>query len=215
MQQSFPHYDAGELFADGVIHVVGVCASIVGAAALLAFSFGFLPALTTASLAVYCVGLVAVFCCSAAYNLVHRPSLKGILRRVDQAAIYVKIAATYTPFAIVKLNGWPAWGLLSVVWIIGIFGLTNKLLFPARLVRTSYVLYLVQGWAALFVLSPLVDALSGSTLALLGIGGVLYTTGVVFHLWDGLRFNNAIWHAFVLAASACHYTAIVGAVASP
>ncbi|MFX7820735.1 hemolysin III, partial [Acinetobacter baumannii] len=78
------------------------------------------------------------------------------------------------------------------VWAIGIFGLANKLLFPARLVKTSYVLYLAQGWAALLVLNPLISALSLPTLALLALGGVLYTIGVVFHLWEGLRYNNAI-----------------------
>jgi len=88
----------------------------------------------------------------------------------------------------------------------------NKLLFPARLVKTSYVLYLTQGWAALLVLNPLASAVTPTTLALLGIGGALYTIGVVFHLWERLRYHNAIWHAFVLAASACHYAAVVTAV---
>lgn len=213
MDQSFPQYDDQERFADGLIHVMGVSASIAGAAALLTLAIGVQPPLIILSLSIYCLGLVSVFCCSAAYNLANQPRLKAILRRFDHAAIYLKIAATYTPFAMIKMAGWSAWILMVFVWAIGIFGLANKLLFPARLVKTSYVLYLAQGWAALLVLNPLISALSLPTLALLALGGVLYTIGVVFHLWEGLRYNNAIWHGFVLLASACHYTAVLGTVA--
>lgn len=213
MDQTFPHYHVGERIADGCIHVLGVAASIAGASVLLVVAIETLPPLTVFSLSVYCVGLVAVFCCSAAYNLISRPRLKAILRRFDHAAIYFKIAATYTPFAMIKMVGWPAWTLAGLVWAIGAFGLTSKLLFPTRLVKTSYVLYLVQGWAAVLVLPPLANAVNATTLTLLGAGGALYTVGVVFHLWQGLRYHNAIWHAFVLAGSACHYTAVVREVA--
>lgn len=215
MDQSFPQYHVGERIADGCVHVLGVGASIAGAAVLLIFAIEALPPLTVFSLSVYSVGLVAVFCCSAAYNLINQPRLKAMLRRFDHAAIYFKIAATYTPFAMVKMVGWPAWTLVGVVWSICAFGLTSKLLFPARLVKTSYVLYLIQGWAALLVLNPLASAVTRTTLTLLGVGGALYTIGVVFHLWERLRYHNAIWHIFVLAASACHYAAVVSEVALP
>jgi hemolysin III len=213
MEYMFPKYRAGELMADGVVHVLGVSASILGALVLLALSVRIQSPLTFVSLSIYCVGLVAVFCCSAAYNLVNQPRLKATLRRFDHACIYLKIAATYTPFAVVKMAGWPAWILMVVVWAIGIFGVTNKLLFPANLVKTSYVLYLAQGWAGLLVVRPLADALTMSTLVLLGIGGALYTIGVLFHLWEKLRYHNAIWHTCVLTASACHYAAILAGVA--
>lgn len=170
MDQSFPQYHVGERIADGCVHVLGVGASIAGAAVLLIFAIEALPPLTVFSLSVYSVGLVAVFCCSAAYNLINQPRLKAMMRRFDHAAIYFKIAATYTPFAMVKMVGWPAWTLVGVVWSICAFGLTSKLLFPGRLVKTSYVLYLIQGWATLLVLPPLASAVTRTTLALLGVG---------------------------------------------
>ena len=102
--------------------------------------------------------------------------------------------------------------LLGGVWAITAFGATAKLLWPERLVRTSYVLYLVQGWAVVAAFNSLVPAVSGRVLILLVAGGCLYTVGVVFHLWEKLPYHNAIWHGFVLLASGCHFAAIVDAV---
>jgi hemolysin III len=213
MSHNFPAYTLGERVADGCIHVVGVVGSLAAAATLLTLAVLYLPPLSTVSIAIYCLGMVGVFCFSAGYNLVSVPRLKALLRRFDHAAIYVKIAATYTPFALVKMSGAAGIGLLVVVWAVGLFGVTAKLFWPAQLVRTSYVLYLAQGWACVAALQPLSQALPERALVLLIVGGVLYTVGVAFHLWQSLRYNNAIWHGFVLVASACHFAAVVDAVA--
>ncbi|MGD9828418.1 MAG: hemolysin III family protein, partial [Hyphomicrobiaceae bacterium] len=165
------------------------------------------------SLSVYCTGLVAVFAISAAYHLVSDPRYKAPLRRLDHAAIFVKIAATYTPFAVVRMTGWEGTALLALVWSVAAFGLVLKLFFPTRLVATSYVLYLAQGWAVLLAINPLLAAVSTWTLALLGIGGMFYTVGVIFHLWRRLRYHNAIWHGFVVCGSSCHYVAVLQAAA--
>jgi hemolysin III len=93
-----------------------------------------------------------------------------------------------------------------------VFGAAAKLLWPEHFVRTSYVLYIALGWSIILALDPLVQAISPQVLVLLAVGGCLYTIGIVFHLWKKLRYHNAIWHAFVLAASACHFAAIAKAV---
>ena len=204
-------YTAAERVADGSVHVLGVAASLVAASALM-IAARQLPAASIVSLAVYGFSLVAVFGCSAAYNLAAEGRLKALLRRFDHAAIYVKIAGTYTPFAAIKMGDMAGFALLGAVWAITAFGATAKLLWPGRLVRTSYVLYLAQGWAIIAAFGPFVAAVSGRVLALLVIGGVLYTLGVIFHLWERLPYHNAIWHVFVLVASACHFAAIVDAV---
>lgn len=213
MDHKFTEYTLGERIADGCIHAVGVTASLAAAATLTVIAVLYLPVLSTVSIAVYCAGMVAVFAFSAGYNLVGRPGLKAMLRRFDHAAIYVKIAATYTPFAVVKMGGVAGLGLLGAVWAVGLFGVAAKLFWPAQLVRTSYVLYLAQGWACVAALEPLAQALPDRALVLLIVGGVLYTAGVVFHLWRSLPYHNAIWHGFVLVASACHFAAVVDAVA--
>ncbi len=212
MQQDFPTYSKGELIADGTIHVVGVTASLVAAASLALVAFNQLPPYATASVLVYSAGMLAVFGFSAAYHLVNRPHLKAWLRRFDHAAIYVKIAATYTPFTVVKLGGTIGLGLLGTVWIIAAVGVFAKLALPGHFVRTAYVLYLAQGWICLAALGPLLAALSTTALLLLVLGGVLYSVGVAFHLWQKLPYNNAIWHGCVLVASGCHFAAVVHAV---
>ena len=153
-------------------------------------------------------------CLPARRPTISRPTarLKAILRRFDHAAIYVKIAGTYTPLALLKMGDAVGLALLGAVWAITAFGATAKLLWPERLVRTSYVLYLVQGWAILAAFDSLLPAVSSRVLILLVVGGCLYTVGVVFHLWEKLRYHNAIWHGFVLVASGCHFAAIVDAV---
>ena len=110
------------------------------------------------------------------------------------------------------MGGMAASGCSAPCWGIAVLGAAAKLIMPAQFVRTSYVLYLAQGWAGVFLLQPMLAALSTTALALLLIGGVLYTVGVVFHLWSRLPYHNAIWHGFVLTASACHFAAVLDAV---
>jgi hemolysin III len=212
MSHAFPVYSKGELIADATLHVIGVTASLIAAVSLALLAVGALPAHATASVLIYGAGVVAVFGCSAAYHLVKRPGLKALLRRFDHAAIYLKIAATYTPFAAVKMGGLAGIALLSAVWAIAAIGVFTRLMLPGQFVRTAYVLYLAQGWACLAALKPMIEALPGTAMLLLLAGGILYTAGVAFHLCERLPYHNAIWHAFVLAASACHFAAVVDAV---
>lgn len=210
---NFPDHSLAERVADGIVHAVGITAAIAGVIVLLVFAVPAGEPLSIASLSVYGIALITLFSVSAAYHLTPASAAKAVLGRFDQACIYLKIASTYTPFMLVKLAAWPGAGLLVFVWSVATFGIANKLLFPEQLKRTTYVLYLALGWCVVIVLAPLLAVLTTLSLALLALGGVLYTVGVVFHLWPGLRFRNAIWHCFVLAGAACHYLAIMDSVA--
>jgi hemolysin III len=212
MSNAFPVYSRGELIADGALHVLGVTASLIAAVSLVLLAIGELPPEATVSVLIYCTGLLAVFLCSAAYHLVTGPKLKALLRRFDHAAIYLKIAATYTPFAAIKMGGLAGMSLLGAVWVIAAIGIFTRLVLPGQFVRTAYVLYLAQGWACLAALRPFLEAVPTSSITLLLLGGILYTAGIAFHLWQRLPYHNFIWHAFVLAASACHFAAVVVAV---
>jgi hemolysin III len=209
----FPQYTMRERVADGCIHVIGVAASLVALTVLLIVGVETQATLWIVSLAIYGLALVAMFSCSAGYNLVVRPKLKEVMRRLDHAAIFLMIAGTYTPFILIKMNN--AWGLslLAVVWIMAAIGIAIKLFAPRFLEGLLTALYLVQGWAVIAAWEPLMSAMPGRVLTLLVIGGVLYTIGVVFHLWERLPYQNAIWHGFVLSAAGCHYAAVI-AVAS-
>lgn len=214
----FPTYSQGERLADAVVHLLALAASLAGAVVLLLLATGVLDAppvagLKIASLAIYGLGLVTIFATSTAYHLATRPGIKETLRRLDHAAIYIMIAGSYTPFALVAVGG--AWGiaLLSAVWALALIGVLLKLFRPRRFERVSLVLYLLQGWAILTAIEPLVESVPTSAFVLLAIGGGLYTFGVVFHLWKSLPYHNVVWHCFVVAAASCHYVAILEGVA--
>ncbi len=212
--EAFPQYTFGERVADGCIHIVGVVASLIAFSVLLVIGVQSQVLLWGVSLAIYGLAMVAMFSFSAGYHLVARPRVKEILRRFDHAAIFVMIAGTYTPFILIQMNN--AWGhwLLATVWLIAAIGVGLKLFAPRYLEGLSTALYLVQGWAVVAAWEPLTAAVSGQVLSLLVAGGVLYSVGVVFHLWSRLPYQNAIWHGFVLTAAGCHYAAVLAAVPS-
>jgi hemolysin III len=205
-------YDRVEITADAIIHGVGLMLGAVGVAVLIVFAArspgnGDLPVAV-----VYAAGLLAMLGFSAAYNLWPASRIKWILRRFDHSAIYLLIAATYTPFMAQVKNGPVASALLAIVWTVAAVGMVMKLTLPGRFDRLSTVLYLLLGWSGV-MMRDVIAALPAATLWLLGAGGLLYTFGVIFHLWSSLRFQNAIWHAFVVFAAACHYSAVLNYLA--
>ena len=204
-----PQYTKRERLVDGCIHVISVAASAVAFVALLIIGVRAQATLWGVSLAIYGVALVATFSFSAGYHLIVRPKLKALFRRLDHAAIFIMIAGTYTPFVLIKMNN--EWGhiLLAIVWSMAAIGVAIKLFAPRYLEGISTPLYLVQGWAVILAWEPLVQAVPGNVATLLVIGGVLYTIGALFHLWNRLPFQNAIWHGFVLAAASIHYAAVL------
>jgi len=201
-------YDRGETLADAVVHILGVALAIGGAAVLIAIAADHGTVAQLAAVAVYLAGLLAMFGFSAAYNLWPVSPFKWWLRRLDHSAIYLLIAATYTAFMLPMHGTTPA-VILAILWAAALAGMAIKLLWPGRFDRTSVGLYLSMGWSGIFAFGPVAAVLAPVTLALIAIGGVLYSAGVVFHAWRGLRFQNAIWHGFVLTAAFCHYAAVL------
>jgi hemolysin III len=202
-----PSYTRREKLADAVVHGLGLGAALAAciALALAAPAEGWI----TLALGAYAAGLVAMLLCSALYNLAPPGPRKALLRRLDHAAIFVMIAGTYTPIAAIAIGGAWAWGLLGLVWTGAAGGVVLKLAGPMRLEKLSVAAYLLLGWFGLVALHRLLEALPAADFALLLAGGVLYSLGVVFHLSTRLRYHNAIWHGFVLAAAACHFTIVL------
>jgi hemolysin III len=203
------HPSRHELVADCVVHILGVAAGSIGGATLVALIALRGDWLELGALLIYAFGMIAMFCCSAAYNLARSSPRRAILQRCDHAAIFAMIAGTYTPFTLLRLDGAWSWGLTSAVWSIAVMGILARLCRPCDLRYSSVAPYLLLGWIGLIAIDPLFSSLSWETLALLGLGGALYTVGVLFHIWDGLPFQNAIWHACVLVAASLHYAAVI------
>ena len=178
---------------------------------LLTIAFHTARGVEIGSVVVYVIGLLSMLGASAAYNFWPISPRKWILRRLDHSAIYLLIAATYTPFLLNMKSGMTAALLLGVIWLTAAAGITLKLMWPGRLDRLSIALYLVLGWSGALAYEP-AAALRPLTLWLIVIGGALYSIGVLFHIWERLRFHTAIWHSFVLGAAGCHYAAVMSCV---
>jgi hemolysin III len=202
-----------ELIADAVVHLLGLGFGLA-ACITLVIMIARNPDLPRGiSLGLYGFGLLAMLACSALYHLTTHRKLKAMFRRFDHAAIFVMIAGTYTPFSLMVIGG--LWGalLLGFVWTVALIGVFLKLRYPLRFEKLSVLAYLLLGWVILVALQPLASGASLAALVLLITGGGLYSLGVIFHLWERLPYQNAIWHVFVLAAAACHYAAILVDVA--
>jgi hemolysin III len=206
------HYDRAEIIADGIVHVVGVSLGLIAATVLVVLTAVYATALDIVVVSVYVAGLLAMLVLSATYNLWPISRTKWVLRRFDHSAIYVLIAATYTPFIMELKQSVVAIALLVGVWCIAIFGIVLKLAWPGRFDRLSVGLYLAMGWSGMMLYDKVVTALPSMALWLVVAGGALYSLGVIFHAWRRLRFQNAIWHCFVLLGAACHYTAVLDLV---
>jgi hemolysin III len=204
---------AAELLADRVVHIVGLAAGGAAASALMLLSAIGRGLGDLVGAAVYSLGLMAMLGCSAAYNLARRSPRRELLRRFDHAAIFVMIAGTYTPFTALALSGTWAIFMTALVWIIAAAGVALKLILPPRRFEgLSVAIYLAFGWIVVIAIGPFIQALSPAILALIAAGGIVYSAGVIFHAWQRLPFQNAIWHGFVVAAAALHFVAVWGVV---
>ena len=206
------NYDRVELIADGIVHAIGILLGIIAATVLVVLTAVYARALDIVAVSVYVAGLLSMLVLSATYNLWPVSRTKWVLRRFDHSAIYLLIAATYTPFIMELRDSVMALALLIGVWCVAIFGIVLKLGWPGRFDRVAVGLYLALGWSGVMLYDSVVGALPRTSLWLVLVGGALYSLGVIFHAWRRLRFQNVIWHCFVLLGAACHYTAVMDVV---
>lgn len=206
------NYDRAEIIADGVVHGIGILGGIIAATVLVVLTAIYATALNIVAVSIYVAGLLSMLVLSATYNLWPVSRTKWVLRRFDHSAIYMLIAATYTPFIVELKDSIFAIAVLIGVWCIAIFGIVLKLGWPGRFDRLSVGLYLALGWSGLMLYDSVVAALPNMALWFVVAGGALYSMGVIFHAWRRLRFQNVIWHCFVLLGAACHYTAVLDLV---
>ena len=200
----YPNYTRSERVADGSMHAIGVTGAVLGAIMLLVWSAPVASPWEITAISVYAITLIGTFTASAFYHMTPWESIRPALRRIDHAAIYLKIAGTYTPL-VVMIGSGLAYVVLGIVWALAVIGMVLKLVFWSRPGQFGPALYLIMGWMSVVLVWSSWEALPfGYILA----GGLLYTVGVVFHAAKNMKFANAIWHGFVVAASACFFVAI-------
>ena len=202
-------YTRSEEVVHSITHGIGMVLAIVGLVVLTVLASLRGDAWHVVSCSLFGATLVLLYCASTLYHAIPGPRIKNVLRTLDHSAIFLLIAGTYTPFALVTLRGPWGWSLFGVVWGLAALGIAFEWAAPGRWPTLSLVLYVLTGWVALVAIKPLFDALPlGGFLLLIG-GGVGYTAGVLFFVWERLPFNHAVWHVFVLLGSVLHYWAVL------
>lgn len=194
-------------------HGIGAALSLVGTIVLINQTAGKGDLYRLVSVCVYGAAMLIFYTLSTVYHCVKTPRFRHLFRILDHVSIYLMIAGSYTPFTLVTLRGRWGWILFGIVWGLGSIGALLKIFTTHRFPILGPILYLVLGWAVLIVIKPLSLALAPLGLKLLFSGGIAYSVGVLFYLWESLPFNHAIWHIFVLSGSTCHFLAILFCIA--
>jgi hemolysin III len=202
------YYSEAEELVNRLTHGLGALLSTVGVTGLIILAARQQDGYRIVSSCIYGAAMITFYCLSTAYHSVRKPYVRYVFRILDHASIYLMIAGSYTPFALVSLRGPWGWSLFGTVWGLGIVGAVLKIFTAHRLRFVGPLLYILLGWIVVIALKPLSAALASNGMMLLFAGGLAYTVGVIFYLWDRLPYNHAIWHLFVLAGSACHFFAI-------
>lgn len=212
------HYNSpAERIADLWVHIVGLTLASIGGVALAVLSAvnGGGAGLVFAT-AIYALCLIAMLTASTVYNQIRPCAARPVLRRLDEAAIFLMIAGSYTPFTTQRFEGGWAIGFTLLVWTIALAGVAAKLVMPRLSDAFWSGVYIAFGWLAVGALKPMVDTVHPIALALLVIGGLIYTAGVLVFISPKARFRRAIWHGFVVAGAGTHWAAVlVGVVLAP
>jgi hemolysin III len=212
---SAPSYSTGEEIANSVTHGIGWLFSIGGLAILVGCAADTGGTARVVSCAIFGTTLVLLYASSTLYHALPSERAKRVFRVFDHSAIFLLIAGSYTPLALVALGGRWGWSLFGSVWFLAVVGILLSTVAHGRWRWLSMTLYVTMGWLVVVAIKPLMAALSKPALVLLVLGGLAYTGGLVFYAWKKLPYSHAIWHLFVLAGSVLHYFAVLLAVAMP
>ena len=192
-----------------ITHGVGLGLSIAGLVVLVVFSALDGTALSITSSAIFGAALIILYGSSTLYHAITNTKVKKIFQQLDHASIYVLIAGTYTPITLLTLEGAWGWSIFAVIWTAALLGISLKMIYPKRFETFSLILYVIMGWMIVIAIQPMLENMESGGLWLLLAGGLSYTFGVIFYVWDNLAFNHAIWHLFVLGGSILHYFMIL------
>ena len=201
-------YTPPEELANAITHGLGVALSIAGLVLLVVTASLHSDGWGVSSSAIFGATFIVLYSVSTLYHSLPGARLKFLLCKFDHAAIFLLIAGTYTPFLLVTLRGAWGWSLFGVIWGLAAAGVTLKFWFTGRLAALSIAIYIAMGWLVLIALRPMLHAVPLGGLWLLLADGLCYTGGTVFYAWKRLPYHHAVWHLWVLAGSACHWTAV-------
>lgn len=197
-----------EEFWNVITHGAGSLLSVVALILLAIFTMGKGTKTDLAAAVIFGVSLVLLYTASTIYHAAYGLRWKRIFRKIDHLCIYVLIAGTYTPVALIGLKGVWGWSIFGFIWAFAIAGFIFKFSPLQRSEKLSLTLYALMGWLIIIAIKPLIENLAtGALYCLLG-GGLCYTLGIYFYAKEKIPYNHAIWHVFVLGGSALHFFGI-------
>ncbi|RLQ95180.1 PAQR family membrane homeostasis protein TrhA [Falsibacillus albus] len=201
--------DWKEEIANAITHGIGFLLSIPALVMLIIFAAHKNNGWYMASFLIFGISMILLYLFSTMLHSFKPSKIKNIFAILDHSAIYLLIAGTYTPFVLVTLKGTLGWILFGAIWTLAVFGIVFKCLFIHRFQLMSTIFYLLMGWLIIVAIQPLYERLTPIGFAFLLTGGILYSVGAVFYIWNKIPFNHAIWHLFVLGGSAFMYFCIL------
>lgn len=203
------HRTRGEEWTNGISHMVGLIFGIVALTLMCVFSALYGNAWHITSCAIYGATIILLYKSSMMYHLVKGPRAKRIWQIFDHVSIYLLIAGTYTPYALVTLHGSTGWWVFGAVWGLALLGIFIEVVIPRWATYASLPIYLLMGWMIIFAFSEVRASLPPMGLRMLFIGGVVYTLGVIFYCLDKVPYMHSIWHLFVLGGTVCHWVSVM------
>ncbi len=208
MNTRLENYTVGEEIAHGITHGLGAAFAIAGLTLLVVIGVNQGGVRHVVSFSIYGASMVLLYLASTLYHALQFRQLRTTLKIIDHAGIYLLIAGTYTPFMILGVGTPAGYAVLAVVWTIAILGIVYKIFFINKFELASTLSYLAMGWLTIFVWNQLVQQIPPQGLGLLIAGGLSYSVGVIFFIWEKMPYNHAVWHLFVLGGSFCHFFAM-------
>lgn len=210
MNEELDFYTTGEEIANAITHGIGAVLAVAGAVLLIVFSSLSGDIYKIISFTIFGITLVLLYLGSTLYHSIPNKKAKRVLRIIDHSSIYLLIAGTYTPYVLVCLrDNKKAMAIFIMIWVITILGIAFKAFFINKFEKLSTLLYIFMGWAVLFVVKDLWNAVPHMAILWLAIGGLFYTLGCIFFVLDRMPYNHAIWHLFVIGGSVSHFFSVI------
>lgn len=201
-------YTTVEEIFHAITHGLGAGLSIAGFVVMLILAIRKEEPWTLAGVVTFGIALILLYLSSTLYHSFPSGKMKRFFQFMDHSCIYVLIAGTYTPFLLVYMRGPWGWSLFSALWILTFLGFIFKIFFIGKWNRLATFIYILMGWIAIIAIKPAIEMIPTGALWLMLIGGILYTGGTFFYLWERLPFHHVIWHLFVMGGSLIHFICI-------
>ena len=202
-------YSLGEEIANSITHGIGAALSIAALVLLVVFASQHKDVWRIVSFSIYGISLIVLYLASTLYHAFTNEKVKRFFRVMDHSCIFLLIAGTYTPPTLIAMRGSWGWTLFTLIWAMAVGGLIFETMNLDKYKFISVIIYMTMGWLALFAIKPMLESLPPGLFQWFIIGGLFYTSGIIFYACKRIPYNHAIWHLFVLGGSITHFCGIL------